>query len=288
MAKIVVIGGASWDTIHHVGNFSFTREQSVFPHKTIHGSGSTGVGKAIPLAQLGHEVTLYIALGRDEHRDKILNELSTYSIEVIVEDDPLGTLTHTNLMNNDGERVSIFTNPGSQEVPLIHQEIVKSRIDSADIIVLNILPFSKPLFNHIKQSRKPVFVDLHDYDGTNPYHNDFIEVASHLQLAKSLFDYPQVWIENMVKTKEMVILTDGPRDAFIYTSLKSISMTPKPVQLRDANGAGDHISAGVIHGILSNQSLETQLRWGLACAKKCIESDSIASDDLTELWLEKQ
>jgi hypothetical protein len=35
----------------------------------------------------------------------------------------------------------------------------------------------------VKASGKPVWVDLHDYDGRNPYYEPFIEVATHIRSA---------------------------------------------------------------------------------------------------------
>lgn len=288
MANIVILGGASWDTIYQMDSFTFSYETSVYPKRIIESAGSTGVGKAVPLSKLGHNVTLYIALGDDEAGESIRESLAQTSIHVIEEPDPQGTMRHTNLMNQQGERVSILTNAGSSDLPCSKTNELQQALLEADVIVLNIMGHVIPLIPMIQALNKPIFVDLHDYQEGSTYHQPFLDCATHVQLALSLFPNPETWIQQQLQTKKMVVVTDGPRKLSLYTKSSEVHLDPEAVRVIDANGAGDHVSAGIIHGLLMKVPIETQLYWGMVCARACIESPSISSDIITAEWLEQQ
>lgn len=285
MANIVVLGGASWDRIYQLDSFLFPHEMSVYPQRIIEAAGSTGIGKAIPLSKLGHNVTLYIAIGDDEAGHRIRQTLATTNIHVIEEHDPQGTMQHTNLMNVEGERVSILTNAGSTDLACTKVEELRQSLQEADVIVLNIMGYVKPLIPMIQQLNKPVYVDLHDYQEGSSYHQPFLDCATHVQLALSLFPNPNKWIQDQLQSKQMVVVTDGPRKLSVYTPTSDVHLNPDPVDVVDANGAGDHVSAGIIHGMVTNVPLETQLYWGMICAKACLESSSISSEIISPEWI---
>ncbi len=274
--KIVVCGGVSWDTVIHVESFAFTKEQTVFPRSTVSTAGGTGLGKAAPLALLGFEVTLICHMGEDEERKRTYQDTLDYPIHWLVETDPLGTTTHVNLMNPFGERVSIFTNLGSFDLPFQRTEEIKTILQSADLIVLNIINPMRQWVPFIQSLHKPVFVDLHDYQDSNPYYDDFIKVATHLQWSQNPGCTDDAFINKYRHQKTMLIRTSGKAGIDLYTSLEHLHQEAIPPQVFvDTNGAGDHVSAGIIAGLLLNHPLEKILLQAAKFAAACIESPKI-------------
>jgi sugar/nucleoside kinase (ribokinase family) len=73
--KVLVAGGASFDSIIHLPSLPESIPQTIRScifHKTI---GSTGTGKAINLSKLGLPTTLYALIGNDIYggEDQIVN-----------------------------------------------------------------------------------------------------------------------------------------------------------------------------------------------------------------------
>lgn len=60
---ILIIGGVSVDTIIHLDTLPESVPQTVWPSESYKMLGSTGSGKALNLAALGHQVTLHTLLG---------------------------------------------------------------------------------------------------------------------------------------------------------------------------------------------------------------------------------
>ena len=65
LPQVLVIGGASWNTIIRVVRFPDPDPATVSPVSWHDAVGSSGAGKALNLVRLGAEVTL-VALGDDE------------------------------------------------------------------------------------------------------------------------------------------------------------------------------------------------------------------------------
>jgi sugar/nucleoside kinase (ribokinase family) len=65
--RVLVVGGASWDTVVHVDQLPDSRPRTVFATSSYETVGSTGAGKALNLARLGHEVHLHTLIGDERH-----------------------------------------------------------------------------------------------------------------------------------------------------------------------------------------------------------------------------
>ena len=289
MQKILILGGSTFDHIVHVPKFPDPIPQTI--HQTVfyEGCGSTGIGKALALTKLGVPNYLYTAFGDDVYGREIELYLYKNSVENTVIIDPKGTERHINLMDDAGNRISMFITQSSETLP--HDErIIQQLINDCDIIVLNIIPYCLQLIPLIKASGKPVWTDLHDYDGINPYHQPFIDAAQYIHLSSdNLPDYKPVMQQLLAPGKEMVICTHGKKGSSVLLADETYLEEPIKYQATvvDSNGAGDSYFAGFLYGFINNQSIQNCMRYGAACGAMTVEDKNLVALKLSEKKLEE-
>lgn len=290
MQKVLILGGSTYDMKIYLDTLPGPAPQTI--HKAPHaeGPGSTGTGKALPLTRLGVPNVLYTAFGNDWYGRQISTFLQQRNIVFHCITDPAGTQRHVNLMDTGGGRISMFITQSSGELPH-DRALVKSLINGCDIIVLNIIPYCIALIDLIRESGKPVWTDLHDYDGVNPYHRPFLDAAQYIQLSSdNLTDYRSLMQQLVASGKKMVVCTHGRNGASLLTDKGEwIEMPAIPdVAVTDSNGAGDSFFAGLLYGYMQHKSWHDCLRYGLVCGASAVTDYELAFRNLTAEWLERQ
>jgi sugar/nucleoside kinase (ribokinase family) len=283
MSKVLVIGGVSYNTMIYLDAFPPPRPQTVYSRSFYETVGSTGAGKALNLHKLGLDVTLHGLIGDDGYGNWIVAHFEREGLDFVYDLDPQGTKRHVNLMNQEGGRISIFIAYGSPE-----PELDLSRIDAlladSDYVALGILNYCKGLIPLIKRHGKEIWCDLHDYDGKNPYHRDFIQAADCVFMSSnSLSDYRPTMQQMVDEGKKLVVCTHGREGASALTPDGLWIETPiiPDYPLRDSNGAGDSFFSGFMYGHAQGYPLLTCLRLGTIVAGLCITSLELALPDLS-------
>lgn len=284
MKKILVLGGASVNTIIYLEKFPGPEPQTAFSkgyHETI---GSTGAGKALNLKKLGMDVVLHAMIGDDYYGQTIRAYLENAGVPFLYDLDPLGTQRHINLMDDNGGRISIFFAYGTYE-PHIDCSRIEALIVESDYIVLNVINYCRKLIPMIKKHGKPIWCDIHDYDGHNDYHHDFIAAADYLFLSSdALPDYRPFMQAQIAQGKKVVVCTHGLSGATALTAHRQWIETPIiPAYARkDANGAGDSFFAGYLYGTHHGFPTDKCLRVGTIVAGLCVTSNELAYPQLSE------
>ena len=212
MPGVLVLGGVSYNLMIYLDAFPAPAPQTVASrgfHETV---GSTGAGKALNLGRLGLAVTLHGLIGDDFHGGKIREYLAQEPLTFVYDLDPAGTQRHVNLMDARGRRISIFLSYGSPQPPVDVARLA-ALIAQSDYVVLNIMNYCRFLIPLIQQAGKAIWCDIHDYDGENPYHRDFIQAADYVFLSSDALAEYRAFMRRLIAAgKQLVVCTHGRPD----------------------------------------------------------------------------
>jgi sugar/nucleoside kinase (ribokinase family) len=290
MKKIFIAGGATYDSIIHLADLPKPIPQTIHHCTFYETTGSTGTGKAINLSKLGFSTTLHALIGDDIYGERIRSSLQHPNLNFVYDIDPAGTERHVNLMDEAGKRISIFLNNSSSD-PELNFEKFRPFIRDNDLIILNILHYTKKLIPLCKQYQKSVWTDLHDYDGCNPYHQAYIDAADYVFMSSdNLQDYRAVMERIMRQKRSLVVCTHGKNGATALTGSGEWIEVPviDAYRMCDANGAGDSFVAGFVYGYFREYQLKKCLQLATICAGLCITSPELSYDGLNQEILERE
>ena len=280
--SILVLGGASWNTMIHLDAFPPPRPATIANARAVTAAGSTGLGKALALRALGHAPLLHATIGDDPEGEAIRAFCRKRGLAAHLDIDPGGTARHVNLMNPQGERISIFLFNGSPQPPT-DVATLAPLIAGATTIFLNITQSSIPLLPAVRASAADVWVDLHDYDGASPYHDQFIAEADVLQLSDEAVGDPRATMTRLAERARLVICTRGSRGALALADGRWHEVPAGPAKLVDSNGAGDTFMVATWHAMGRGQGMREALAFAARCAAVAVESDELVPESLLPL-----
>lgn len=290
MSKILILGGVSRDKIIYLNDFKDLKPGTVFSRKSIETIGSTGSGKALSLSKLGMNTTLHAMIGDDNQGRCIIDVMKTQGVTFLYDIDSAGTEEHVNIMDERGDRISIYTKYASFE-PNVDWSKIKKLMLSSDYLVLNIINYVKQAIPLAKHYKKEIWCDIHDYDGKNEYHQEFIDAADHLFVSSDcLEDYKSFMIKMMEQGKKTIVCTHGKDGVTAINQNSDFIDLPILDQYDrvDTNGAGDNFFAGFIYAYDKGCELKTCMEYGTIVAGLCIHSNEIAHPDLSVEYIESE
>ncbi len=290
MENIFIIGGASYNSVITLDEFPEAIPQTIHHCHFNETIGNTGAGKALTLSKLGFPTTFHSLIGNDSFGEKVTSYLQEPTLNFINDIDPKGTERHLNIINGRGERISVFMNPSS-DIPVIDYSKFEKEVANANYIVVNIANYCRYILPVCKQLNKEIWTDLHDYDGKNEYHQDFIDAAAYIFLSSdNLPDYKPFMEAQIANGKELVVCTHGKDGATAYTKDGKWIEVPiiESYTLNNANGAGDSFFSGFLYGFSKGYETIKCMQFGAITSGLCIESEMITSNKLSKTLIEKE
>jgi sugar/nucleoside kinase (ribokinase family) len=155
-------------------------------------------------------------------------------------------------------------------------------------VVLNIVDYCRNFIPLLKENNKEIWTDLHDYDGENAYHQDFIVASDFIFMSSdNLPDYQDCMMRLIENGKKLLVCTHGSKGASLLTAQKQWIHTPvmDGFERVDTNGAGDAFFAGFLYGYTRNLSLDICMKAGHIVAGACITSPELAFPGLSENFI---
>lgn len=287
MKRVFVAGGATFDKIIYVEQFPEPKAGTVFSKDSYETVGSTGCGKVISLQKLGMQTTFHAMIGNDRSGDLIKATIQQTGSNFIFDMDSNGTEEHVNIMDDNGDRMSIFTRYATFE-PKLDWDKFQTVIAESDYVVLNIINYVRNLIPVAKKYQKEIWCDLHDYDGINEYYRDFLDAADYIFMSSDNIKDYKGFMESMIKKKKkLVVCTHGRKGAAALSEDGKFIELPIIEEYKrvDTNGAGDNFFSGFLYAHSKGYELETCMRYGTLVAGLCIGSKDIVNPSLSEKTL---
>lgn len=266
--KVVISGPAAWNRIVLLEQLPEPVPHMRFAlgdHETV---GGTSAGKALGLAALGREVELFTLIGGDPDGERlrgILERVPGLELDVV---DGGRTERHLNLMTPHGERVSLYLST-PDDAPSPEDGRLTAELEDAAAIVLDLSERSRRLIPDARASGRPIWTDLHDYDGTAEYHRPFIDAAEAIFMnADRIGGDPRPFMRRCLdEGARIVVCTLGAEGAVALAvreggAVSEHRVDAVPVEVVDTNGAGDAFMSGVLHATLDGAGIDDALEVG--------------------------
>jgi sugar/nucleoside kinase (ribokinase family) len=290
MSKVFVVAGATVDKIIRMDKLPEPKSGTIFSKASYDTIGSTGCGKAISLQRLGFDTTFHAMIGADSSGELIKSKLEQLGVRFIYDIDPKGTEEHVNIMDDFGGRMSIFTRYATFE-PELDTARFDPIIQDSDYIVLNIINYARYLIPLIKKQKKEIWCDIHDYDGMNEYHKDFIDAADYIFMSSDhMKDYMEFMQEQIRRNKKLVVCTHGKEGATALAAGGKFVEVPiiDAYQRVDTNGAGDNFFSGFLYAHAKGLPLMECLNYGSIAAGLCVNSSELVNPVLSSACIQKE
>ena len=260
---VLIAGPASWNRIVELDRLPEPVPHMQFALGDWETVGGTSAGKALSLGALGRPVTLHALLGGDVEGERVRDALTSSGIDLLAGDGGV-TERHLNLMTRDGGRVSLYlaTPQPQDDTP---SPVAIAAMSDAAAIVLDLAPVSLGLLPAARATGRPIWTDIHDYDGQADFHRPFIDAADAIFMnADRIGGDPFAFMEGCIRAgASLVVCTLGADGAVaVDERMTRHRVAAEPVEVLDTNGAGDAFMAGVLDATLSGAELPDALRAG--------------------------
>ncbi|MBN6192615.1 carbohydrate kinase family protein [Microbacterium sp. NPDC059771] len=265
MAAVVIVGPAAWNRIVVLDRLPEPEPHMQFAEDSWETVGGTSAGKALSLTGLGRAVALHAIAGSDDDGRRVREALAAAGVPVHWSDGV--TERHLNLMTRAGERVSLYlatpeAGDGRDDAALAAELAV------ADAVVLDLAAEPLRLLPLARRSGTPLWVDVHDYDGTAAFHRPFLAAAHAVFCNADRLDSPVEFLRATVDAgAQLAVCTLGADGAVaIDADGTEVRVRAVPTTVVDTNGAGDAFLAGVLDARLGGAGLAAALEAGARTA----------------------
>ncbi|MDQ0642186.1 carbohydrate kinase family protein [Microbacterium murale] len=269
---VFIVGPASWNSIVVLDRLPEPVPHMQFAQESWETVGGTSAGKALSLAALGTPALLYALVGDDEPGRRISAALAAAGVEARWGASAT-TERHLNLMTRAGERVSLYLSTPSEQTGAIADDL-RSAMSDAEVIVLDLAAEPLRLLPLAQASGRPVWVDVHDYDGEAEYHRPFLAAADGVFCNADKLTDPVGFLRSRVASgASFAVCTLGAEGAVaVDADGETHRVDAVPVDVVDTNGAGDAFFAGVLAARLEGATLPVSLSAGADSAAKALGS----------------
>jgi sugar/nucleoside kinase (ribokinase family) len=288
--RVLVAGGVSFDSIVYLRELPRSAPHTVFSKGFYETVGSTGAGKALNLNRLNFDVTLHALIGDDVPGTVVQTMFERERLRFLYDIDPQGTERHINLMADSGDRISIYAAHATFE-PAVNMAQVEAEMSRCDVLALNIINYCRHLIPLAKQYGKPIWCDIHDYDGKNPYHQDFIDAADYLFMSSDAMRDYRAFMQAMIDAgKRLVVCTHGKAGVTALTAAGEWLETPAltSYQQVDTNGAGDACFAGYLYGHAQGYPAARCLQLGVVAGGLTVTARELVHPQMSAALLEAE
>ncbi|WP_309102446.1 carbohydrate kinase family protein [Microbacterium sp.] len=270
--SVFVAGPASWNSIVVLDRLPEPVPHMQFAEESWETVGGTSAGKALSLTALGRATVLYALAGDDEPGRRVCDALAGAGVQAVWGRSAT-TERHLNLMTRAGERVSLYlATPSTDAVDL--DPALLDAMRTADAIVMDLAAESLRLLPTAQASGRPIWVDVHDYDGEAAFHVPFLSAADVVFCSADRLADPVGFLRTCVSRGAALAVCTLGADGAVAVDAEGAThrVAAVAVDVVDTNGAGDAFFAGVLDARLSGLSLPRALEAGARSASEALRT----------------
>ncbi|MEH1169507.1 PfkB family carbohydrate kinase [Micromonospora sp. CPCC 205539] len=281
MVDLLVIGGLGVDVRVRVPALPLPAADSHTVEPIELRIGNTGAGVALAGRALGLRVRVVDTLGADPAGDLIRAALIRAGVPAVLAEDPAGTRRSVTLVDPGGRRTALYDpRPWQGGSPPFPATALAELVRDARHVHLSIIDWTLPLLPVVRAALPAgvrLSTDLHDWDGENPYHRPFAEVAD-LVLVSGVRLADRAGALADALSPRTVVVTRGADGAELYPGDGTAVPVPPvsaPGPVVDSNGAGDAFAAGLVAGLLRDRPLPEAARYAARVAAAACTHDGM-------------
>ncbi|MEV6504694.1 adenosine kinase [Streptomyces sp. NPDC051642] len=288
---VLVLGGAGVDTIVHVPELPLPYADSYMIDPGIRTrAGQTGDFVALGLSALGLRTHHLDMLGADPEGDLVRALHRDHAIPLTEVPQPAGTKRAVNLVGPDGRRLSLYDATRAHPDDRLPEPTLRALATTsrhAHVSITQPCAHALPL---LRESGTTISTDLHNWDGENPYQEEFAHAADIVFLSTTALTGDPGRTMRAIAERgraELVVATAGAEGAYLLADdeVTHIPTTTPRRPVVDSNGAGDAFASAFLFGWLSGESPQRCARYGAiagayACTVPSTEIDAIGRDEL--------
>ncbi|MGW0505501.1 carbohydrate kinase family protein [Micromonospora sp. NPDC003241] len=250
MYDLLVIGGLGVDVRVRVPGLPLPVVDSVTVDPIDLRIGNTGSGVLLAAHALGLRVAVIDTIGADPAGDVVRAALARTGVHAELAEDPAGTRRSVNLVDPTGRRMALYDPRASDGPAPFRIERVAALVEDATHVHLSIMSWVRDLLPALADRLAEGVsssTDLHDWDGRNPYHRPFAEVAE-LVLVSGAALGDRAAATAAAFAPRPVLVTWGADGAELHLGgrVHRVPAAVPPGPVIDTNGAGDAFAAGVV------------------------------------------
>lgn len=270
-SKVLVCGPSSWNQLVELDRLPDPRPQQLSARNAWCTVGGTSAGKALHLSSLGVATTLFTPLANDEPGRLLRRALGGAGVYLQAISSS-STEQHINLMAG-GQRVSIYIATPSAAMDS-EVDTLCAAIGEADLAVVDLSELGLRIIGQLAKSPVPLWVDLHDFDGSALFHLPFLGAASVVFMNDDATSDPWELMATCLRHgPEMAICTLGARGAVAMNRQgRRWKVAAPKVEVIDSNGAGDAFMAGFLAAYQRGSSVQAALEAAARAAAVALSS----------------
>lgn len=268
---VLVLGGAGVDTIVRVPALPLPVADTVHVPPMLRYAGHSGSGWALGLHALGVRTHLLDLVGDDLEAQLLRERFAAAGLPFTGVVVPEGTKRSVNLVADDGARMSLHDGR-SQRLHARDEGCHRRLLGQARHVHVTINDWTRLAMREAVALGRTVSTDLNDWDGCNPYHEEFGCAADLVFLSSVALGprVPDTVAEIFARGRaQLVVTTSGAAGSSIWRRGGAPAGQPRlvpavtpPGPVVDANGAGDAYGAAFLAAWLDGADDSTCAHWG--------------------------